>query len=172
MLNKLGRFFRRQKATPKALAGRQFVLDGTNIALLHGRKNPEIRYVLAICEYLVQNGGEFECFFDANTRYIINDYRCEQLEAFDTFASDGPRSGHVHVVPSGTQADQWILMRAKRDGSDVISNDRFRDRAKKNRWIWKRRHAMLMVDGRMTLPSLNADFSVLLSADEYLQKTS
>jgi hypothetical protein len=172
VLKKLGTFFRRPKATPKALAGRQFVLDGTNITLLHGRENPEIRYVLAICDYLEENGGEFECFFDANTRHIIKDYKCDQVEAFDKFTSEEPWSEHVHVVPSGTQADQWILKRAKRDGSDVISNDRFRDRAKENKWIWKRRHAMLIVEGRMTLPSLDADFSVLPSAGEYLQKTS
>ncbi|MFT7286884.1 MAG: hypothetical protein ACI87W_000993 [Halieaceae bacterium] len=172
MFSQLLAFFRNLPPTPKVLAGRYFVLDGTNITLIHGPKYPQIRYVLAIGDYLLANGGTFECFFDANTRYIIQDHSPEQLAVFEKLTREEPWTERFHVVPSGTEADQWILAQAKRDGADVISNDQFRDRAKENRWIWKRRHSMYIDDRCMRLASLGAKFEVLASAESYLQRSS
>lgn len=129
---------------------------------------PEVRYVLALCDTLHKCGATFDCFFDASTRYIIQDHRADQLDAFDRITDPALASTHFYVVPSGTQADEYILRQAKNDGSDVISNDKYRDRAKHYRWIWKRRHHFEIKDGHLTLPSLELAIAVLPKAEEYL----
>lgn len=139
------------------LANRHLVLDGTNIALLHGPANPELRYVLALAHFLSDNGGKVSCFFDANTPYLFSDTRSEQRSCFNRLTTEQPWAPFFTVVPSGTQADQWILELARQNGADVISNDRFRDRAKAHRWIWKRRHGLKVSAGCLILSDLNGD---------------
>jgi hypothetical protein len=158
------------KPAPKALpfAGRHFVLDGTNIALLHGPARPELRYVVAIADYLGNNGAKISCFFDANTPYLFSNSRSEQRVCFDRLTTESNWAQHFVIVPSGTQADQWILALAKRKSADVISNDRFKDRAKAHRWIWKRRHGMSIVEGRLTLSTLDASIALLAQPEDYL----
>lgn len=151
------------------MSARRFVLDGTNIALLHGRAKPELRYVLALCNYLGRRRDEFVCFFDANMAYILQEHRPEQVEVFQRIISEPPWSACIHVVPGGTEADELILESAKADGAEVISNDRFRDRARNHRWIWKRRHGLSANSERITLDSLDLEIPVLAAAGDYLQ---
>jgi hypothetical protein len=149
-------------------ADRHFVLDGTNIALLQGPARPELRYVVALAHYLGSNGGKVSCFFDANTPYLFSDARSEQRDCFDQLTSESPWAKNFVIVASGTQADQWILELAKRENADVISNDRFKDRAKAHRWIYKRRHGMRIVEGRLTLSSLDISIELLAQPEDYL----
>lgn len=148
---------------------RRFVLDGTNITLLHGRAKPELRYVFALCDYLDRRRDTCVCFFDANTSYLLQEYRPEQLDAFQQVIHDSPWSARLHVVPGGTEADLRILETAKAEGAEVISNDRFRDRARDHRWIWKRRHGFSADSQRITLESLDLEIPVLPAARDYLQ---
>ncbi|MFK8042560.1 NYN domain-containing protein [Congregibacter sp.] len=152
----------------KPLAGRHFVLDGTNIALLHGPKRPELRYVLAIAEFCRENGASVSCFFDANTGYLFRDGREGQSACFETLTTAQPWAKNFGIVPSGTQADPWILQDAKEKLADVVSNDRFKDRAKAHRWIWKRRHDVYVVGGRLQLPSISAELDLLTQPEDYL----
>lgn len=149
-------------------ADQHFVLDGTNIALLHGPARPELRYVVALAHYLGSNGGKVSCFFDANTPYLFSDARGEQRDCFDQLTSESPWAKNFVIVASGTQADQWILELAKRENADVISNDRFKDRAKAHRWIYKRRHGLRIVQGRLTLSSLDISIELLAQPEDYL----
>ncbi|WP_152025218.1 NYN domain-containing protein [Congregibacter litoralis] len=149
--------------------GRSFVLDGTNIALLHGPKYPELRYVLAIAVHLRENGAALSCFFDANTLYLFRDHRREQEACFERLISEQPWAACFRVVPGGTQADPWILEQAKKDGADVISNDRFKDRAKAHRWIWKRRHGLEVDRGALQIPSLHLSLEPLARPEDYLR---
>ncbi|WOJ95599.1 hypothetical protein R0137_10075 [Congregibacter brevis] len=151
-----------------SLARRHFVLDGTNIALLHGPKHPELRYVLAIAEFCRENGASVSCFFDANTGYLFKDNREEQSACFETLTTAQPWARHFCIVPSGTQADPWILEDAKEKLADVVSNDRFKDRAKSHRWIWKRRHEVLAAGGVLLLPSISAELDLLPQPEDYL----
>lgn len=146
----------------------RFVIDGTNLVLLHGRAHPELRYVLALCTYLADRGADPVCYFDANIRYILGDSGGDQLAVFEQLEATPWWSDALQVVPSGTDADAWILQRAKADGARVISNDKYRDRARKNRWIWKRRHAVVGCRDRLLLQSLGWEVPVLASAGEYL----
>ena len=132
----------------------RFVIDGTNVLLLHGRANPELRYVLALCEHFRASGESFLCFFDANTAHILGEYAADQRAVFEAAFAEPRWADRLFVVPSGMEADEWILRRAKADGADVISNDKFRSRARDHRWIWKRRHGLVGARECLTLPSL------------------
>ncbi|WP_439108035.1 NYN domain-containing protein [Congregibacter sp.] len=152
----------------KPYAGSGFILDGTNITLLHGPGRPELRYVLALSQHLGERGASVSCIFDANTAYLISDARDEQRACFDKLVTEEPWSGNFRLAPSGTQADPWILEQAKHEGADVISNDRFKDRAKKNRWIWKRRHGLHVANDCLHLPSLELSLELLPLPEDYL----
>ncbi len=147
----------------------RFVIDGTNIVLLHGRAHPELRYVLALCAYLKAEAVDFTCYFDANISYILADSGGDQLTVFEQLLADPWWAEKLQVVPSGTDADEWVLTRAKADGALVVSNDKYRDRARKNRWIWKRRHAVVGCREQLMLPTLGLELPVLATAGEYLQ---
>ena len=150
------------------LNARRFVIDGTNVLLVHGRARPELRYVLALCKYLKEQGALVACFFDANTSYILKEYSCEQFEVFQQIIGDPLWAECLCVVPSGIEADEWVLKRARSDGADVISNDKYRSRARDNRWIWKRRHPLLGFSDGIVLETLGLEIPVLPTAAEYL----
>lgn len=150
------------------LSGRRFVIDGTNVVLVHGRARPELRYVLALCKYVTKLGSTFTCFFDANMGYILDEYDRQQYEVFQQIMSDPRWSENLCVVPGGTEADEWILRCAKSEGADVISNDKYRSRARRNRWIWKRRHPLVGERQRIVLETLGLEIPVLPAADGYL----
>ena len=145
----------------------RFVIDGTNVLLVHGRKNPELRYVLALCDHLFALGEGFVCVFDANTSYLLEQHSAEQAGIFPRIIREMPWSRSIHIVPGGTQADEWILKRAKADGADVISNDKYRDRARAHRWIWKRRHPLQGIRDAIILASLEWEVPVLPAAADY-----
>ena len=144
----------------QSLKDRRFVIDGTNVLLLHGRANPELRYVRALCSCLREQGAEVVCYFDANISYLLKEYASDQLEVFERLMADPWWAQCLQVVPSGTDADEWILQRAKADGADVISNDKYRNRARKNRWIWKRRHPLVGCRDRLVLETLGLEVAV------------
>ncbi len=150
------------------MSRRRFVIDGTNVVLVHGRAQPELRYVLALCNHLQSRGETFVCFFDANTSYILKEHSSEQFEVFQQIMRDERWSEYLYVVPSGTEADEWILRRAKADGADVISNDKYRNRARDHRWIWKRRHPLVGERERLILATLGVEIPVLPAAQDYL----
>lgn len=147
---------------------RPFVIDGTNVVLVHGRANPELRYVLALCNYFRCHGESFVCFFDANTGHILKEHDGTQFEVFQQVMRDQRWSECLELVPSGTEADEWILSRAKSDSADVISNDKYRDRARDHRWIWKRRHPVVGSSERISLATLGLEIPVLSTAEDYL----
>jgi hypothetical protein len=145
-----------------------FVIDGTNVVLLHGRGSPELRYLLALCEALRRRGYSFVCFFDANTGYILEANAGEQAEVFQQVLVDPRWSASLQLVPGGIEADEWILEHAKAEDADVISNDKYRDRARRHRWIWKRRDALVGERDRLILESLGLEIPVLPLASDYL----
>ena len=110
----------------------------------------------------------YACFFDANMSYTLKEYSREQFEVFQQVTGDPRWSECLHVVPSGTEADEWILRCAKSYGADVISNDKYRNRARDHRWIWKRRHPLSGFGDRIVLETLALEIPVLPSAEEYL----
>lgn len=155
-----------RELTPSGQHAR-LILDGTNIILLHGRRNPELRYVLALREYLLSAKRDFVCFFDANTSYLLEAHSPQQSVCYQELLNMTASDSRFIVAPSGTEADELILAEAKRCSGLVLSNDKFRDRAKNNVWIWKRRHNVLAGSLELSVPSLGMRIPVLESAKAY-----
>ena len=150
------------------MSSRCFVIDGTNVVLAHGRARPELRYVLALLDHLRNRGSPFFCFFDANMGYLLQEHASEQFDVFERVRIDPRWSACLCVVPGGTEADEWILARAKSEGADVISNDKYRRHARDHRWIWKRRHPFIAERERLVLASLALEVPVRPRAVDYL----
>lgn len=155
-----------REVTPSDQQAR-LVLDGTNIILLHGRNNPELRYVLALHDYLESEKRDFVFFFDANTQYLLEAHSSQQERCYRALLAIEKIESRFVVAPSGVEADELILAEAKRCSGLVISNDKYRDRAKKNVWIWKRRHGLRAGADQLSVPSLDINIPVLGSAEDY-----
>lgn len=149
------------------LTGRHFVLDGSNLTFFHGIHYPELRYVLAVEDYLLRQGASCHSYFDANLLYALEAGRPEDAEVFQALLSDQHAGHRLSVVPSGTPADVVILADAKARQAEVISNDKFRDRAKGNRWIWKRRHGFIRLGDALGIASLHARIPLRQHAIDY-----
>lgn len=83
-------------------------------------------------------------WFDANAGYLIEQrfLRADQLaQRLDLPARQ------VLVAPRGTPADPLLLDMAARLGSQVVSNDRFRD--------WETQFAAVLAPGRMIRGSIS-----------------
>jgi hypothetical protein len=156
------------RTVPVSTPTPRFVIDGTNVVLLHGRAAPELRYVLALCDCLRNRHDAFVCFFDANTEYLLEAQSREQSETFRKLFSLAPWSRELQRVPSGVEADERILDCARASAADVISNDKFRDRARSHRWIWKRRHPLTGTSDALILETVGLVIPVRAAAADYL----
>ena len=119
-----------------------WVIDGLNIVRLQGQDVPRLDFLLALTNHLMQKDNDFLCVFDASARPALRQFQgsyfadlCRQLiEQF-------PR--HFTEVPKGTVADDAILDIASIFGSNVITNDQFRDHVGRHPWLETRREQML-----------------------------
>ena len=66
------------------------------------------------------------------------------------------------IVPSGTRADDYLLLLADKKRLGVVSNDAFRDQLEKYPWLGnriesgeKRLHPVSFADGELLMPTLN-----------------
>lgn len=150
------------------LAGRRFVIDGSNLVFYHGTQYPQLRYFLGVHRYLSEQSALSQTYFDANTAYALGNHNAEDARIFEHIIGGLDTVFHGECVPSGTPADIQILQDAKANKSEVISNDKFRDRARANPWIWKRRHAFQKTGDAILIPSLDASIEILPNAADYL----
>lgn len=149
------------------LAGRRFVIDGSNLVFFHGIQYPQLRYFLGVHRYLSQQSALSRTYFDANTVYALSDHNADDARVFEHIIGDLTTMFRSECAPSGTPADIQILQDAKANKSEVISNDKFRDRARANPWIWKRRHAFEKTGDAILIPSLDASIELLPNATDY-----
>ncbi len=109
-----------------------YVLDGTNIIhWAQSRSERTLKYLLAMARRFREEGTPYQVFFDASTLYILpererGEYKRLLADYPDTFLQ----------VPSGTQADDFILQVADAlPDCRVISKDHFREYRDKYPWI-------------------------------------
>ena len=122
------------------------IFDGSNIYHFGHEKGLEAQLLGAIAHELRAEGFRIVCFFDANIFYLLsehgafpNDRKHSLVMLQDIF---GLGADEIYVVPSGVQADEYVLDSLKHlPISFAVTNDRFRDYAKKyptvmkgNRW--------------------------------------
>lgn len=97
------------------------LVDASNVAHATEGGEPRLRNITLVQEKLREEGLEPIVVADAALRHQIDD-----KAAYERLVDDGT----VHQAPAGTDADYFILSFAREMDARILTNDRFRDRAK------------------------------------------
>lgn len=99
------------------------LIDGSNV--MHWTDNtPSLAPLSQVIQTLRNQGYTPGVVFDANAGWKLFD-RFMGSQAFALML--GMHPSQVFVVPKGTQADPYLLDRARTMGVRIVTNDRFRD---------------------------------------------
>ncbi len=96
------------------------LVDGSNVAHSSEGEKARLRNITLVCEKLEEEGLEPIVVADAALRHQIDEQ--ERYEAMI-------EGGEIRQAPAGTDADYFILAFARELDANIVSNDRFRDRA-------------------------------------------
>lgn len=129
------------KEMPAGVNQQEMILiDGQNV--IYGsviNPEPNLSNLLGLVLELCRRGYAFKCFFDASTFYALkNRSGQEQAGAYHRLCERFP--DHFIIAPQGTKADDYILSYADSFGSQIISNDRYREYADKYTWLKSEPH--------------------------------
>jgi len=118
------------------------LVDASNVAHATEGGEARLRNITLVQQKLRDEGLEPIVVADAALRHQIDD-----KAAYEKLVDDGT----VHQAPAGTDADYFILSFAREMDARILTNDRFRDRAKdfpkeRNRVI-----RFMIVDGEVVL---------------------
>ena len=122
------------------------LVDASNVAHSTEGGEARLRNIQLVQEKLRGEGLEPIIVADAALRHQIDD-----KPAYERLIDEGK----VHQAPAGTDADYFILSFAREMDARILTNDRFRDRAKdfpreRNRVI-----RYMIVDGEVVLEQRN-----------------
>lgn len=111
----------RQEPQRKDPTGSLVLVDGSNVAHSSEGEKPLLSNIVAVCQKLREEGYECLVMSDAALRHQIDD-----KGEFERMVD----AGQIRQAPAGTDADYFILAFARELDAWIVSNDRFRDRAK------------------------------------------
>jgi len=97
------------------------LVDGSNVAHSTEGATASLANIVAVRDKLIEEGMEPIVVADAALRHQIDD-----APGYERMV-DG---GEIRQAPAGTDADFFILSFARELNAWIVSNDRFRDRAK------------------------------------------
>lgn len=111
------------------------VIDGSNLYHFGLGERINARAVQLIARQLRADGFRVVCFFDANIFYTLIENGAMPRDQHHTIYTLGQIFGleypEIYVVPSGVQADRYVLSTLKHlPISFAVTNDRFRDYGK------------------------------------------
>ncbi len=117
------------------LNAKTVLFDGSNLYHFGLDNGLGAQPVRLLAKQLRSEGYRIVCFFDANIFYRLIEngaYPAGQIHELNgLLAVFGISAGETYVVPSGVQADKYILSSLKHlPKSFAVSNDQFRDYAK------------------------------------------
>jgi hypothetical protein len=112
------------------------IIDGSNIYHFGHDNELDAGPLGMIAHQLRHEGYRIVCFLDANIYYRLNEHGAfpsNQAHSVSMLTDIfGLKPDEIYVVPSGVQADLYILNSLKHlPISFAVTNDRFRDYAKK-----------------------------------------
>jgi len=122
--------------TPDAATRNWILIDGSNV-MYWENEVPEVEPVRDAVELLIAKGYVPHVVFDANAGHLVSDRY--QGPSFFAMALGLPEE-QVTVMDKGAQADPFVLKMARRLNARVVSNDRFRDLAKRFPEVRQRKH--------------------------------
>jgi hypothetical protein len=97
------------------------LVDGSNVAHSTEGEAAHVANLIVVRDKLKEEGLEPIIVADAALRHQIDD-----AQAYERLVEEG----QVRQAPAGTDADYFILSFARELNACIVSNDRFRDRAK------------------------------------------
>lgn len=109
-----------------------YYLDGNNICYWGQERKFSLTPLLNVCEALSELGHKYVCFFDASVKRKVKG--AAEKEVVKKMLSDPTR---FRVVPSGTDADDFIVMSADGDNASIVSNDFYRELHTQYPWLDK-----------------------------------
>lgn len=133
---------------PDAHKGGQIVVDGTNV-LFWEDETPKLETLRKVVRALEARKFEPVVFLDASTRHHLKDRTLGEAKFARVLELPVNR---VMVVPKGSEADAFLLKYAKKQRIPVLSNDKFRDRAREKHGLSL--HGGSVVKGRVRLRGL------------------
>ena len=101
--------------------GKVAIIDGSNVAHFGEGDEGSLDNIRVVREKMVEEGYDPVVVVDAALRHQIDDSR-----GYEQMVEDGT----IKQAPAGTDADYFILSFAREFDASVVSNDRFKDRAK------------------------------------------
>jgi len=124
------------------LDAKTVVFDGSNIYHFGRHNGLDAQPLGLIAHQLRAEGYRIVCFFDANIFYVLNEHGAFLSDQQHSLAMlediFGLRTDEIYVVPSGAQADKYVLDSLKHlPISFAVTNDKFRDYAKKYPTVMK-----------------------------------
>lgn len=122
------------------------LVDASNVAHSTEGGEARIRNIGLVAEKLREEGLEPIIVADAALRHKIDD-----KAAYERLIDEG----RVHQAPAGTDADYFILSFAREMDARILTNDRFRDRAKDFPRERDRVIRYMIVDGEVVLEQRN-----------------
>ena len=147
-------------AKVRAMAKVPLLIDGSNLLLLD--KALGWKSVRTLVRCLNEMRVEFHLYFDASIWAKLEELGAKGGVLFVKHMIDTDRS-RVKIVPSGTQADDFILQRANAEGNHILSHDKYRQQEYRELYPWldnlkesgdKRLHRFDVVNGMLTIPDL------------------
>ena len=150
------------------LSDKLFLVDGLNVCCTYSDRNIEVSLesLLTLLLDIRWLGGSFTCLFDANAYFKLRDKGAHRSHIlFNKLIDRFPNQ--FCKVPSGKQADDFILLRAHNGGYSIISNDRFRNYADKYPWIRNGERLIkgCVVSGHLMVPDLDIDIPIRADLD-------
>lgn len=118
------------------------LIDASNVAHATEGGQARLENIVVVMKKLRDEGFEPLIVADAALRHQIDD-----KAAYEKLVDDGV----VHQAPSGTDADYFILRFAREMDARILTNDRFRDRAREFQKERDRIIRFMIVDGSVVL---------------------
>ena len=142
----------------KAMLPEKLIIDGSN--LLRARGTSSVSGLFSCLFALKKRGCYAQVFFDANILHVLDDDGdISGRVRLDKLMRDFP--DRVQMVPAGSRADDFILLRANGDGSHILSNDRFEQYVDRYPWLKEQRlHKFMFMDGRLLIPDFGIDVEI------------
>jgi hypothetical protein len=118
------------------------VFDGSNVYHFGHEHGLDAQPLGLLAQQLRVEGYRIVCFFDANIFYTLQEHGAFEEDAKHSEAMlteiFGLAHDEIYVVPSGVQADLFVLNTLKHlPISFAVTNDKFRDYAKQYRGVMK-----------------------------------
>lgn len=148
-----------------------YYIDGLNICKYQHDQHRivSLGYLIILLEELLKRKHTFFIFFDTSTNKELS--KNNEGEIYRELKVQYP--GILMEVPSGTEADEFLLLRANTEDAKIITNDRYRDYQDDYPWVINNNWRLikgLIGERRLQIPELSMDIPLVANVLELIDK--